>query len=49
MIRNLQSFVNVTDSIIISLNINQEKERDLNLICSGNIKIEKLLEILRDN
>ena len=49
MIRNLKSFINVTDSIIISLNINQEKERDLNLICSGNIKIEKLSEILQDN
>src|ERR1043166_8630683 len=47
MIRNLQSFINGTDSIIISLNIDQEKE--LNLICSGNIKVEKLLEILRDN
>ena len=42
MIRNLQSFNNVTDSIIISLNIDQEKERDLDLICSANIKIEKL-------
>ena len=42
MIRNLQSFNKVMDSIIILLNIDQEKERDLDLICSANIKIEKL-------
>src|ERR1043166_5643843 len=49
MLRNLQSSINVMDSVIISLDIDQEKERDLNLICDGNIKVEQLLEILRDN
>src|ERR1043166_2435864 len=41
MLRNLQSSINVTDSVIISLNIDQEKERDLNLICNSNIKVER--------